>query len=145
MDVCKVNINAETAKVAPKTSKIPYVPIWASKSSNQALMYQRWMMSLFRKGEAIFKSDNISTMSILKDFLTKEATKKKISLDISCGESYQSYSTVFDIYTMEILSKFFGATLELTNICKKFQLQFGANVLKRKKSRRNFPLCTSVV
>ena len=40
----------------------------------------------YRKGEAIFKSDNISTISILKDFLTKEATKKKISLDISCGK-----------------------------------------------------------
>jgi len=38
----------------------------------------------YRKGEAIFKSDNISTMSILKDFLTKEATRKKISLEISC-------------------------------------------------------------
>ena len=41
----------------------------------------------YRKGEAIFKSDNISTISILKDFLTKEATKKKISLDISCGKA----------------------------------------------------------
>lgn len=34
--------------------------------------------------QALFKSDNISTISILKDFLTKEATKKKIQLDISC-------------------------------------------------------------
>ena len=38
------------------------------------------------KGEAIFKSDNISTISILKDVLTKEATKKKIRLEISYGE-----------------------------------------------------------
>ncbi|XP_076319591.1 BBSome complex member BBS7-like isoform X4 [Tachypleus tridentatus] len=37
-----------------------------------------------KKGEAIFKSDNISTISILKDFLTKEATKRKIRLEISC-------------------------------------------------------------
>jgi hypothetical protein len=35
-------------------------------------------------GEAEFRSDNISTISILKDFLSKEATKKKIQLDISC-------------------------------------------------------------
>ena len=40
----------------------------------------------FRKGEAIFRSDNISTISILKDVLTKEATKKKIRLDISYGK-----------------------------------------------------------
>ncbi|XP_077557908.1 BBSome complex member BBS7-like isoform X1 [Haemaphysalis longicornis] len=38
----------------------------------------------YRRGEAIFKSDNISTISILKDVLTKQATRKKISLDISC-------------------------------------------------------------
>ncbi|KAG8186876.1 hypothetical protein JTE90_024118 [Oedothorax gibbosus] len=37
----------------------------------------------YKKGESIFKSDNISTISILKDVLTREATKKKISLDIS--------------------------------------------------------------
>jgi hypothetical protein len=39
-----------------------------------------------RKGEAEFKSDNISTISILKDVLTKEATKKKIKLDLLCGK-----------------------------------------------------------
>jgi hypothetical protein len=39
-----------------------------------------------RKGEAEFRSDNISTISILKDVLTKEATKKKIKLEISCSK-----------------------------------------------------------
>lgn len=33
------------------------------------------------KGEANFKSDNISTISILKDVLSKEATKRKINLN----------------------------------------------------------------
>lgn len=37
----------------------------------------------YRKGEAIFRSDNISTISILKDVLSKEATNKKIRLDIT--------------------------------------------------------------
>ncbi|XP_045146150.1 Bardet-Biedl syndrome 7 protein [Echinops telfairi] len=37
----------------------------------------------YRKGEGVFKSDNISTISILKDVLSKEATKKKINLNIS--------------------------------------------------------------
>ena len=44
----------------------------------------------YSKGYGIFKSDNISTISILKDFLTKEATKKKIELDISCQVNDQS-------------------------------------------------------
>lgn len=34
------------------------------------------------KGLATFKTDNISTLSILKDFLTKNATRKRIELDI---------------------------------------------------------------
>ena len=38
-----------------------------------------------RQGQVEFKSDNISTISIIKDVLTKEATKKKIHLSISCG------------------------------------------------------------
>nr|KAG5699637.1 hypothetical protein BaRGS_005085 [Batillaria attramentaria] len=37
----------------------------------------------YRKGEGIFRSDNISTISILKDILSKEATNKKIRLDIT--------------------------------------------------------------
>eukprot|EP00075_Anas_platyrhynchos_P022788 XP_027312041.1 Bardet-Biedl syndrome 7 protein [Anas platyrhynchos] len=39
--------------------------------------------SSYRKGEGCFKSDNISTISILKDVLSKEATKRKINLNIS--------------------------------------------------------------
>ncbi|NXW31013.1 BBS7 protein, partial [Phaetusa simplex] len=39
--------------------------------------------STYRKGEGCFKSDNISTISILKDVLSKEATKRKINLNIA--------------------------------------------------------------
>uniref|UniRef100_A0A8C8ZHU1 Bardet-Biedl syndrome 7 n=1 Tax=Prolemur simus TaxID=1328070 RepID=A0A8C8ZHU1_PROSS len=39
--------------------------------------------SIYRKGEGVFKSDNISTISILKDVLSKEATKRKINLNIT--------------------------------------------------------------
>ncbi|KAK4887270.1 hypothetical protein RN001_003541 [Aquatica leii] len=37
----------------------------------------------FQKGEGKFMSDNISTISVIREFLTKEATKKKIKVDIS--------------------------------------------------------------
>ncbi|XP_073459570.1 BBSome complex member BBS7 isoform X1 [Aquarana catesbeiana] len=40
----------------------------------------------YRKGEGIFHSDNISTISILKDVLSKEATKRKINLNISYAD-----------------------------------------------------------
>jgi len=48
-----------------------------------------------RKGEATFRSDNISTISILKDVLTKEATKKKIRLEISYGQLTVMVTTHF--------------------------------------------------
>ncbi|GAB0099000.1 Bardet-Biedl syndrome 7 protein homolog [Sergentomyia squamirostris] len=37
----------------------------------------------YKKGEAVFKSDNISTISIIKDVITREITKKRIKLEIS--------------------------------------------------------------
>ncbi|KAB7495673.1 Bardet-Biedl syndrome 7-like protein [Armadillidium nasatum] len=44
----------------------------------------------YEASEAVFKSDNISTISILKDVITKEATKKKAKLEISCEVSEES-------------------------------------------------------
>lgn len=41
-----------------------------------------------RKGFANFKTDNITTISILKDVLTKNATKKRIKLEISTGKIF---------------------------------------------------------
>lgn len=40
----------------------------------------------YSRGGAEFGTDNISTMAILKDFLTKEATKKHIKLEITTSE-----------------------------------------------------------
>lgn len=39
----------------------------------------------FRKGSALFLGENISSIIILRDILTKEATKRKIKLDVFCG------------------------------------------------------------
>lgn len=46
------------------------------------------MFNFQRKGYANFKSDNITTISILKDVLTKNATKKRIKLEISTSKLY---------------------------------------------------------
>lgn len=48
----------------------------------------------YSKGDAIFRSDNISTISILKDVVTKEATKRKINLNISCDLNEESIPNV---------------------------------------------------
>ncbi|GLH03727.1 uncharacterized protein GBIM_09587 [Gryllus bimaculatus] len=68
------------------------------------------LQCIYRKGEAEFKSDNISTISILKDFLTKEATKKKIQLDISC---VVNDDCIF--HTLRILHPKLESQLKLTN------------------------------
>ncbi|XP_022700075.1 Bardet-Biedl syndrome 7 protein homolog isoform X2 [Varroa jacobsoni] len=44
----------------------------------------------YRRSLAVFRSDNLSTISILKDALTNEGTKKKILLDISCDVNEDS-------------------------------------------------------
>ena len=36
----------------------------------------------------IFRSDNMSTISVLKDVLSKEATQKKITVQISHGKDH---------------------------------------------------------
>lgn len=55
---------------------------------------------LYRKGEGYFKSDNISTISILKDVLSKEATKRKINLNISYGKNSFSIFLSFSSFAI---------------------------------------------
>lgn len=57
---------------------------------------------LYRKGEGYFKSDNISTISILKDVLSKEATKRKINLKISYGKNFFSILLSFSSFDIPI-------------------------------------------
>jgi Bardet-Biedl syndrome 7 protein len=47
-----------------------------------------------KKGSAVFRSDNISTISILKDVLSKEATKKQLNLNINCDLNEDSVTSV---------------------------------------------------
>lgn len=48
----------------------------------------------YKKGHATFRSDNISTISILKDVLSKEATNRKINLNISYDLNEESIPNV---------------------------------------------------
>jgi Bardet-Biedl syndrome 7 protein len=51
---------------------------------------ERVVFFLIRRGEATFRSDNISTISILKDVLSKEATSRKMSVNMTHGELHNS-------------------------------------------------------
>ncbi|XP_074849472.1 BBSome complex member BBS7 isoform X2 [Carettochelys insculpta] len=67
---------------------LPEVPEKAPVGDSVTFYFQNTFLdtqleSTYRKGEGFFKSDNISTISILKDVLSKEATKRKINLNIS--------------------------------------------------------------
>uniref|UniRef100_A0A8C5LHY1 Bardet-Biedl syndrome 7 n=1 Tax=Leptobrachium leishanense TaxID=445787 RepID=A0A8C5LHY1_9ANUR len=67
---------------------LPEVPEKIPVGENITFYFQNTFLDTqlecsYRKGEGVFKSDNISTISILKDVLSKEATKRKINLNIS--------------------------------------------------------------
>ncbi|XP_078044323.1 BBSome complex member BBS7 isoform X1 [Augochlora pura] len=51
----------------------------------------------YKKGNAIFLGENISSIIILRDILTREATKRKIKLDVFCGIAEGSISRVLEL------------------------------------------------
>ncbi|XP_018601717.1 BBSome complex member BBS7 [Scleropages formosus] len=67
---------------------LPEVPEKTPAGESATFLFQNTFLgtqleTTYSKGEGHFKSDNISTISILKDVLSKEATKRKINLNIS--------------------------------------------------------------
>ncbi|CAB1325604.1 unnamed protein product [Coregonus sp. 'balchen'] len=67
---------------------LPEVPEKTPAGENITFYFQNTFLgtqleATYCKGEGHFKSDNISTISILKDVLSKEATKRKNNLNIS--------------------------------------------------------------
>ncbi|XP_076180794.1 BBSome complex member BBS7 [Ptiloglossa arizonensis] len=51
----------------------------------------------YKKGNAVFHGENISSVIILRDILTREATKRKIKLDVFCDVSEGSVSRVLEL------------------------------------------------
>ncbi|CAF1525966.1 unnamed protein product [Rotaria sordida] len=47
------------------------------------IFLQTQLECIYRQDEAIFRSENVSTISILKDVMSKKATEKKITLNIT--------------------------------------------------------------
>ena len=52
-----------------------------------------------RKGEAVFRSDNMSTISVLKEVLSKETTQRKTQVKFSHGKAIMTrFVKVFGFY-----------------------------------------------
>ncbi|XP_046876152.1 Bardet-Biedl syndrome 7 protein [Hypomesus transpacificus] len=74
---------------------LPEVPEKTPAGENITFFFQNTFLgtqleATYSKGEGHFKSDNISTISIMKDVLSKEATKRKINLNISYDVNEES-------------------------------------------------------
>ncbi|KAK0159968.1 hypothetical protein PV328_007422 [Microctonus aethiopoides] len=51
----------------------------------------------YKKGSAVFMGENISTIIILRDLLTKEATKRKIKLDVYCNVEDETVRRILEL------------------------------------------------
>lgn len=66
---------------------LPEVPERINSSDENVLIFKNvfvetFLVCKYSKGAAEFKSDNISTISIIKDFITKEATTRHIKIEL---------------------------------------------------------------
>ncbi|KAM3866896.1 BBSome complex member BBS7 [Diretmus argenteus] len=80
----------------------------------------------YSKGEGHFKSDNISTISILSDVISKEATKRKINLNISYDINDESVSYTLKMIHPKLESQLFLAKkVQLIDALKELQVHEG--------------------
>lgn len=77
------------------TNCLPEVAERVNSSDENILVFKNvflhtFLVCKYSKGEAEFKSDNLSTISVIKDFITKEATTRhiKIELQMSMKKSF---------------------------------------------------------
>ncbi|KAI4482217.1 hypothetical protein M0804_008768 [Polistes exclamans] len=90
----------------------------------------------YKKGSAIFLGENISTIIILRDILTREATKRKIKLEVFCDVAIGSISRVLElvkpqldaaheliekIKILDALEEFELKTNPKDNLCSQYQ------------------------
>ncbi|CAG9839510.1 unnamed protein product [Diabrotica balteata] len=77
----------------------------------------------YQKGEVEFRSDNVSTISTLKENLTYEATKKKIKIDISTSISDETINFLIKSAEEELLKhQKFARDLELLDAINELEV-----------------------
>ncbi|EFA01565.1 Bardet-Biedl syndrome 7 protein homolog-like Protein [Tribolium castaneum] len=92
------------------SQSLPEVPEKPQFGENTVLCFQSTFFGTilqcsYQKGEAFFKSDNVSTISILKEFLTVEATKKKIKISISSNINDESINHVIKLIEPKLIKQ----------------------------------------
>jgi Bardet-Biedl syndrome 7 protein len=71
---------------------LPEVPERIHSTDENVLLFKNvfvetFLVCKYSKGEAEFRSDNVTTISIVKDFVTKEATTKHIKIELQMSEN----------------------------------------------------------
>lgn len=93
---------------------LPDVPTRTTEDDKATMTYVSTFLGTqldckYERGVGVFRSDNMSTISILKDVIVKEATAKSISVKIIPETSFESVRT-----TLERLMPLLEATQQLT-------------------------------
>ncbi|XP_028815429.1 BBSome complex member BBS7 isoform X2 [Denticeps clupeoides] len=110
---------------------LPEVPEKTPAAESVTFYFQNTFLgtqleATYSKGEGNFKSDNISTISILKDVLSKEATKRKINLNISYDVNENSVShTLMMIHPKLEYQLLLSKKVQLIDALKELQVHEG--------------------
>jgi len=56
-----------------------------------------WLAGRYGKGTAVFRSDSIMTISVLKDFISKEATNRKIQMSIGVDVKDETFGLFLNL------------------------------------------------
>ncbi|XP_060829657.1 Bardet-Biedl syndrome 7 protein homolog isoform X1 [Bombus pascuorum] len=79
----------------------------------------------YKKGSAIFLGENISSIIILRDILTREATKRKIKLDVFCGILYIHHNmNYYFLFKISSLTPYFCTDVSDGSISRVLELIF---------------------
>ncbi|XP_017775977.1 PREDICTED: Bardet-Biedl syndrome 7 protein homolog [Nicrophorus vespilloides] len=81
---------------------LPEVPEKPNPMEDTVLNFQSAFLDTmlqckYMKGEGIFKSDNVSTISILKEYLSKEATRKNTKFEVNAAINDDSINHVLNM------------------------------------------------
>lgn len=100
-DVLTVKGSFSVAEIHSWVSNcLPEVPEKPNFGEETVLNFQSTFLDTilqcrYTKGEGTFKSDNVTTISILKEFFSKQATKKNIKFEASaCKYLYNQYFNI---------------------------------------------------
>jgi Bardet-Biedl syndrome 7 protein len=97
---------------------LPEVPERVDSTEENVLIFKNLFVETFlicryAKGEAEFKSDNISTISVIKDFLTKEATTRHIKIELQMSKNIFNGFLIFESFNVMRRFKFFASKIQI--------------------------------